>query len=165
MNLIPRLLFVLALVVVPVLVWTTTAGLPARVATHFGNGGVPNGWMSRDAYVALMLGLTTLVPLFVVALTGFVPRIALSQIRIANREHWLSPARRDETLAWLGSHACWLGLVLMAFLGGMHLLTVQANARVPIRLSEPHIFTLMGGFVALLVLWIAAMAVHFRRAL
>ena len=165
MNVIPRVLFVLALVLVPVLVWTTSADLPARVATHFGNGGVPNGWMSHDAYLALMLPLTTLLPLFVVAVTGFVPRLALSQIRVANREHWLSPARRDETLAWLASHACWLGLVLMVFLGGIHLLTVQANARVPIRLSEPHFFALLGVFVALLAGWIVAMTLRFRRAL
>ncbi|MFO1314750.1 MAG: DUF1648 domain-containing protein [Burkholderiales bacterium] len=165
MILIPRLLFVLALVVVPVLVYTTSADLPSRVASHFGNGGAANGWMSRDGYVVLMLALTTLVPLFVVALTGFIPRIAASQIKIADRDHWLSPARQSETLAWLASHACWLGLVLMLFLGGIHVLTVQANARVPARLAEPHFFVLLGLFLALLVAWIAGLAVRFRRAL
>ena len=67
--------------------------------------------MSHDGYLAFMLAMSTLLPLFVVAMTGFVPRIAVSQIKIANREHWLAPARRDETLAWLMSHACWLGIV------------------------------------------------------
>ncbi len=165
MTVIPRLLFVLALVLVPVIVYTTSADLPARVASHFGNGGVANGWMPRDVYLALMLALTTLLPLLVVGLTGFVPRVATSQIKIAHREHWLAPARRGETLAWLASHACWLGLVLMLLLGGMHVLTVQANARIPARLSEPHFFALMGAFVALLLLWIVALGLRFRRAL
>lgn len=165
MNVIPRLLFVLALVLVPVVVWTTSADLPARVASHFGNGGLANGWMPRDGYLALMLGLTTLLPLLVVAMTGFIPRIAVSQIKLPDRGHWLSPARRGETLAWLASHACWLGLVLMLFLGGIHVLTVQANLRVPPRLSEPHFFTLLGAFVVLLVLWIVALGLRFRRAL
>ena len=43
--------------------------------------------------------------------------------------------------------------------------TVQANLRVPPRLSEPHFFTLLGAFVVLLVAWIIALGLRFRRAL
>ena len=101
MAIIPRLLFVLVLIVAPIVVYATSAGLPERVATHFGPAGVANGWMHHETYLAFMLAMTTLLPLFVVAMTGFFPRIAVSQIRIAHREHWLAPNRRAETLAWL----------------------------------------------------------------
>jgi uncharacterized membrane protein len=162
---IPRLLFVLALVVVPVLIYATSTDLPARVATHFGSGGRANGWMPRGGYLAFMLAMATLLPLLVAGLTGFIPRIAVSQIKIANRDHWLAPARREQTLAWLMSHACWLGIVLTLFMAGLHFMIVQANERVPARLAEPQFFVMMGVFVALLVLWIVGMAVRFRRAL
>jgi uncharacterized membrane protein len=162
---IPRLLFLLVLIVGPVVVFATSAGLPQRVATHFGPGGVANGFMSHGGYVAFIVAMTTALPLFVVAMTGFIPRIATSQIKIANREHWLSPARRAETLGWLMSHACWLGIVISLFLLGIHLLTVRANALSPARLDEPLFFMLLAAFLVLLVAWIAAMALRFRRAL
>jgi len=164
MAIIPRLLFVLVLIVAPIVVYATSAGLPERVATHFGPGGVANGWMHHETYLALMLAMTTLLPLFVVAMTGFFPRIAVSQIKIANREHWLAPSRRAETLAWLTSHASWLGIVLSLFLVGMHVLLVQANAVRPARLDEPMFFMLLAAFVALLFAWIVTMTLRFRRA-
>jgi len=165
MTIIPRLLYLLVLAVVPVVLWTTSAALPERVATHFGPGGVANGWMTRDGYRAFILALTTLLPLFVVAMTGFLPRIAASQIRTRDREHWLAPARRAETMGWLASHACWLGIVLSLFLTGIHLLTLQANALTPARLSEPAFFTLLIAFLVALVLWMVAATLRFRRAL
>ena len=112
-----------------------------------------------------MLAMTTLLPLFVVAMTGFFPRIAVSQIRIAHREHWLAPNRRAETLAWLTSHASWLGVVLSLFLVGMHVLLVQANAVRPARLNEPMFFMLLAAFVVLLFAWVVTMTLRFRRAL
>jgi len=162
---IPRLLFLLVVIVVPVVVYATSAGLPERVATHFGPGGVANGFMSRGGYIAFMLAMSTLLPLFVVAMTGFIPRIAVSQIKIANRDHWLSPARREETLAWLMGHASWLGIVLSLFLVGLHMLIVQANAVRPARLDEPLFFVLLAAFLVLLATWMVAMALRFRRAL
>ena len=165
MAIIPRLLFVLVLIVAPIVVYGTSAGLPERVATHFGSGGLANGWMRHDVYVAFMVAMTTLLPLVVVALTGFVPRIATSQIKIANRDHWLAPARRAQTLAWLAGHASWLGIVLLLFLVGMHVLIVQANAVRPARLDEALFFTLMAAFVVLIFAWVVAMTLRFRRAL
>jgi uncharacterized membrane protein len=165
MAIIPRLLFLLVLIVAPIVVYATSAGLPERVATHFGSGGLANGWMRHDVYLAFMLLMSTLLPLVVVVLTGFVPRIAVSQIKIANRDHWLSPARRAETLAWLAGHASWLGIVLTLFLVGMHVLIVRANEVRPARLDEALFFMLMAAFVVLIIAWIVAMTLRFRRAL
>lgn len=165
MAIIPRLLFLLVLIVAPIVVYGTSAGLQERVATHFGSGGLANGWMRHDVYLAFMLLMSTLLPLFVVALTGFVPRIAASQIRIANRDYWLSPARRVETLAWLAGHASWLGIALTLFMVGMHLLIVRANEVRPARLDEALFFMLMAAFAVLILAWIVALTLRFRRAL
>jgi uncharacterized membrane protein len=163
MGIIPRLMFVLVIVVAPILVWTTSAPLPARVATHFANGGQANGWMTRDGYVMFMLLMTTALPLVVVALTGFIPRIAMSQIAQGKRAYWLTPERREATLAWLASHACAMGVLLTVFLLGIHLLTIEANERTPARLDESAFFAVLIGFIVLLVIWIVTMALRFAR--
>ncbi len=163
MAIVARMLFVLVLVVAPVVVFATTAGLPERVASHFGPGGAANGYMPRDAYLMLMLALTTLLPVFVVATTGFIPGVALSRIKAGARDYWLAPVRRAETLAWLANSACWLGIVLTMFLTGVHLFVVQAHATQPPRLPEPAFFVLLGTFLALTLLWVVRITLRFRK--
>jgi uncharacterized membrane protein len=163
MTVIPRLLFVLVLVVAPIMIWATSAALPAQVASHFGAGGRANGWMTHDAYVALMLVLVTVLPVLVAACTGFVPRFATSRGMIAARDYWLAPARRAATLEWLASHACWMGILLALFLTGMHLLVVAAHEVAPPRLREPAFFVLLSGFGVLMCLWMALLRRHFRH--
>jgi hypothetical protein len=145
MSAIPRLLFVLALVVVPIFIVGTSSGLPDPVASHFGVGGLPNGWMGRDGYVALMVALSTLLPLFVVAVTG------------------LLPERRQATRDWLINNACTMGIILTLFLAALHALLLEANALTPARLPEPPFFAVLAAFVVTLIVWIAWTRQHFRR--
>lgn len=163
MNALPRLVFALTLVVVAALVYATTASLPPRIATHFAAGGAANGFMSRDVYVLFMLGLTTLLPLVLVLLIGFVPGIAASNIKGPQRDYWLAPERRQATLAWIGNHVCWLGVLIALFLFAMHLLTVQANGVTPPRLAEAVFFPVLAAFVVGIIVWIARLMSHFRR--
>ena len=163
MGIIPRLVFVLALVVAPIVVWMTTATLPMRVATHFASGGMANGWMSRDGYALFMIVMVTVLPLVVVSFTGLIPRFAVSQIARRKRDYWLSPQRRDETLAWLASHACAMGVLIILFLAGIHFVTIEANRRTPPRLDESTMLAVVIAFVVLLAIWIGALALRFVR--
>ena len=158
-----RALFVLCLVVAPVVVWTTSAQLPARVASHFGMGGDANGFMSHDGYVLFMLAMTTLLPLAIVASIGFIPRIATSQVSIRYRQHWLAPKHREETLAALATWGCAFGVMMIVFLTGIHFLVLEANARKPAHLDEGTFFALLIGFLVCLALWIGFMAIRFGR--
>jgi len=163
MAMIPRLLFVLMLIVGPVVVWTTSTGLPARVASHFGRGGIANGWMTHDGYIAFMLAFIVLVPLVVVAATGLVPRLATSRISLPHRQYWLAPERKEATVGWFASHGCALGVLLILFRLGVHFLTLEANTRTPARLDESEFFMVLVGFLVLLAIWIVAIALRFRR--
>jgi len=162
MNVLPRLVFVLVLVLVAVVIYATSAPLPPRVATHFGPGGVANGFMTRDGYVAFILAFATLLPILMTGLIGFVPGIAASNIKGRARGYWLARERREASLAWIGSHACWLGVLLCVFLLGVHLLTVQANMLSQPRLPESSMFALLGVFLAALGVWIAMLLSRFR---
>jgi len=163
MSVVTRMLFALSVIVAPIVVWTTSAPLPARVASHFARGGYANGFMAHDAYVLFMLAMTTLLPLAVVASIGFIPRIATSRRSMRHREHWLAPQRRAATMATLATWACAFGVLLVSFLTAIHFLTVAANARTPPQLDESVFFVVLGGFVALLAAWIACMVIRFGR--
>jgi uncharacterized membrane protein len=163
MGIVVRLLFGLSVVVAPIVVWTTSAQLPARVASHFAKGGYANGFMGHDAYVLFMLAMTTLLPLVVVACIGLVPRVATSSLSLRYREHWLAPQRRAETMATLATWGCAFGVLLVLFLTGIHFLTLEANARTPPRLDEGAFFAVLVAFLVLLAAWIGFMVIRFGR--
>jgi uncharacterized membrane protein len=163
MLMLPRIAFVVLLVLVPAVIVATSGALPDRVATHFGRGGMVNDWMSRDSYIAFMLAFTILVPLVVVAMTGFLPGIARSRCNIPNYDYWFAPARREASAARLVSHACLLGCLMVLCFGGFHAVLLHANATTPARLSEPAFFSGLAVLGFGITLWMVFMRRLFRR--
>jgi len=141
----------------------TAAQLPDTVATHFAGDGQPNGWMTRDGYRVFMLMFVTLLPLFFVAMTGWVPRLFPAAASIPNRQYWMAPERREKALRLLAAYACWLGCVLVLFILGMHVLLLQANRSVPVRLATAEMFVLLGALGLALLVWIVIFVRRFRR--
>ena len=163
MGMILRLLFVLALVAVPVVMWATSTGMPARVATHFGGNGLANGWMSKDGYLLFMLIMTTVFPLVVAAATGLIP--AAGRSLIAKRSATMSPQRLETTLRWLAGYATIVGSLICLFILGTHFLILEANAHSPARLDNSDLLAAVVVFVVLLVFWIIGLAIGLKRAM
>lgn len=163
MLMLPRIAFVVLLVVVAAVIVGTAGALPDRVATHFGRGGVANDWMTRDGYLAFMLAFAILLPLLVVGTMGLLPGIARGKCNIPNYDYWFAPARREASAARLVSHACLLGCLMVLFLGGIHLLLLAANATLPARLPEPAFFGALAVFLVGIILWIVFLRRLFPR--
>ena len=53
----------------------TTGALPDNVASHFGPGNAANGFMTRDGYLVFMLFFALVLPLFLAAMIGLLPRM------------------------------------------------------------------------------------------
>ena len=95
----------LVLIVAPIVVWTTSAQLPARVATHFGGGGLANGLMTARRLRAVHARHDDRCCRWwswrAIALAATASR--RRGCRSANREHWLAPQRRAATMAALAT--------------------------------------------------------------
>lgn len=156
-------LFVMLLIAVCGLVVGTSGALPERVASHFDAAGLANGYMTRDDYRVFMLAFSFGLPLLVVALIGWLPRLAPNLINIPNRDYWLAPQRREAALATLDASALWLGCLLTAMAGGVHWLVIRANAVHPPQLENGPILALLGAFVAGLVCGIVVLMQRFRK--
>jgi uncharacterized membrane protein len=87
----PLLLTVLLWTLFAAYVWTSAPQLPERVATHFGAGGEPNGWMSRAGHVRFTLLFGLIVPAFVIAIFATMPRFGDRWMNIPNKDYWLAP--------------------------------------------------------------------------
>jgi uncharacterized membrane protein len=153
----------LVLVAVAGFVWWTSGDLPPVVASHFGPGGAANGFMARRTYTAFMLAVVVAVP----ALVGFsgqlVRLLPIRWINLPNKDHWLAPQRRAETLRSLRSLSVPLALALAVFLGFVHWLVVQANAVQPARLPERPLWIALAILGVTMGLWLAAFFRRFGR--
>jgi uncharacterized membrane protein len=153
----------LVLVAVAGFVWSTSGDLPPVVASHFGPGGAANGFMARRTYTAFMLAVVVAVP----ALVGFsgqlVRLLPIQWINLPNKDHWLAPQRRAETLRSLRSLSVPLALALAVFLGFVHWLVVQANAVQPARLPERPLWIALAILGVTMGLWLAAFFRRFGR--
>ena len=164
MNSFPsRLSFLLLLAAAGVFIVVTSAALPVVVAAHFARGGAADGFMPRDAYLTLMLGVGIGLPLFVALLSGIVRPLPAQWINLPERKYWLDPERRAETIATLERQGMRLALLLAAYLCFVHRLVVLANSVRPPRLPMPAFIAGNVLFVLALVAAIVASAMHFRR--
>jgi hypothetical protein len=141
----------------------TSTQLPERVATHFDGHGRPNGWMSRTAHLQSMIVFGLAFPLFVPALI-YVSRFLPDRLwNIPNRDCWLAPARRTETMAYLFRHSLWWSSMAVCFATGMHWSVIRANRLAQAHLSTSFVLALAGCFVAGTAIWAVSMFRHFKR--
>lgn len=157
-----RLGLVLVLVVAAAIVLGTGVGMPPEVAAHFDRNGVASGTTPRGVYLAMILALVIGVPLLTAAMAGRGSGFVRPRLQVPHRDYWLDPSRRTATDDFVAGHACVLAIMLACFLTGMHLLTVQANGRVPPHLPEGAFAWVIGVFLAGFAAWIAAFFLRFR---
>jgi uncharacterized membrane protein len=144
-------------------IWVTTQQLPPIVASHFGASGEANGFMPRTIYAFVMLLLAVGTPLFV----AFVPSLLLNgssnNINIPNREYWLAPARRKDTISSLVRALQYFAIGLALFLSYLHWLVVQANQLHPPALPFATVFYPLALFLVALVVWLVMLFRRFRK--
>jgi len=157
------LLVLLAPVAAAAFIAVSSSPLPSVVASHFVAGGAANGFMPREIYVALMLALAAGMPLAIALLASAVLAIPQRLLSLPDRDYWLAPERGDAARAFLFWHGVLLGVQLAAFLCFVHWLVVRANLQHPPRFPEALFFPGLTGFAVLLVVWIGALFVRFRR--
>ncbi len=163
MNRLPITLFWLLVALFVSYVISSSSVLPKQMATHFDGGGMPNGWMSRNGYIRFMLAFGLGVPFFVVGLHYFLARYAGNQFNIPNREYWLAPERRADTLRFVIYHSWWLGCLMLLFILASHYLLLATNRSSPPHLPTVPFLLLIVAFLVALGGWIVVLMTRFRK--
>lgn len=158
-----RLIFAVLLAGGAGFVLTTSASLPAQVASHFDGNGYANGWMTREGYRWFMLLFVCGLPLLIVWVIGALPRRFPHLTNLPHRAHWLAHGERERTLAYLSRHALVLGCILVVFGLSIHWLVVMANRQVPPRLEHAPFFAMLAAFLIALAIWGVMLYLRFRR--
>ena len=92
--------------------------LPATMASHFGANGQPDGSQSKGAFLGFDLFIVALLTAIFTGMPLLIRRLPVSMINLPNKDYWLAPERRDESLAFLANQ--------LELIGGSALLLVVA---------------------------------------
>jgi hypothetical protein len=157
------LMFAILVACAAAFVWLTSLRLPGSVASHFGDSGLPNGFMPHDFYVRFMLVFVIGLPALLVFITWRAVANPKALFSLPNKDYWLAPDRLPETVAYLRAGSLWFGVMLVVFLCYVHWLVVLANAAQPARLAESWLVGGLLAFFAALLVLLKLLVGHFRR--
>lgn len=144
-------------------VWISSRELPAIVASHFGGSGLANGHMSHDGYLIFMLAMLIGLAVVVVLLPNWLIGKPGVRINVPNRDYWLAPERRAETVARLQGVMRRIGFLLTGMLVYTHWLVVEANAATPPRLDNTWFLAGLAVFVLATLGFVLGLILHFAR--
>jgi uncharacterized membrane protein len=135
--------------------------LPETVASHFDASGAPNGWMSKTAFLVIMGFVMILSVGSTAGITMLLPHLQDS-MNISNKEYWLSPGRRDQTIAFIASHMLWIACAVLVLLIVINYFVFRMNIDGAKELQLPMIPTL-ATFIAVVGTIITRMILKFRQ--
>ena len=144
-------------------VWLTSQSLPDIVASHFIASGVANGFMPKIIYIRLMIALVVILPILIAYLPCLTMNSPDARINLPNRDYWLSPERRQNTINLLCRSMKSAALILAIFLSYVHWLVVQANAINPPMMSKHSIIIAIVILIISMLYWSWLLIKPFRN--
>jgi uncharacterized membrane protein len=135
--------------------------LPDVVASHFDHQGNADGTMAKTAFFVLFGLLQLLFLLGMPLLAKVLPKFPNSMVNCPNKEYWLAPERRDQTMNFNAQFLVATGwLTSWLFIGCFHLSSlVSLEKRATI---EPEFIWMMAAYLIALFTGVAWMFVKFR---
>jgi uncharacterized membrane protein len=137
--------------------------LPATMASHFDGSGRPYGFQSRDGFVvfcAVILFVT--VALF--AGIGVLFRRLPSQLfNLPNRDYWLAPERRDETIETLSAQMEWFGAATLGLYLYVIQMVIETNQTSHPSLDSSTMWTVIGLYLVFTAVWMTRFLLRFRK--
>jgi hypothetical protein len=135
--------------------------LPAEVARHFGAAGQPDAWCGKGQFLIFHLGTIAFLAGVFLGVGLVLRKLPAGFINLPNKEYWLAPERRQQTLDYLQPRFLWLGSLTMVFLLDAAGQTFQVHLGQAARLN--HMWQGLGVFLAATATWGIALCAKFRK--
>ena len=136
--------------------------LPETVAIHFGLGGRPDGWASKETHALLMFFVDVIAFLPIYFSSAVIDRMPARFLSLPYKAYWLKGENRDRAKVMLARMTDEFGLWLFGFLFGVSLLAIDANRSMPVRLNEPVFLMLLAAFLLYTLIWTVRLVLRFR---
>jgi len=138
--------------------------LPDVMASHFGPSGAPNGWMPKSMFFLVYAFTVALGVVVVFVPARAVAKAPVSSINLPNKEYWLAPERRAETVAFFERSFAWFGSILLLLVTMVLDFACTANFQTPPVLPVRTVIPCIVLFVLYTILWVIHIARHFSAS-
>lgn len=136
--------------------------LPDHVAIHFGRGGKPDSWASKEVnliaftIIEIILFLVFLIPPYLVTV------IPIKHMNLPNKDYWTSTENIATTKHKLAHLMSEFGIATFALVIFAGTLTVDANLSEPVRLNESVLLAGLAIYLAYTVWWCIKLFLSFK---
>ncbi len=145
--------FILVFIANVVLSLISLVLLPSRVAIHFGQSGMANGWAPSYVNTLIFLGTNTFLFFSIYFTPGLIFRFPAKWINLPNKEYWLCSENKARTAEMISALMWKFGIALFLFLFVAELLVIQANLSRPLKLDEKLFLSALILFILYAVYW------------
>ena len=138
------------------------AQMPENVASHFNWQGKADNWSSKNLFMIVNLGVLALTSTIFLGIRFLLPNTPEKWMNLPNKEYWLQPGRKKETLNALARSITWFGCATMGlFMATLHL-AFQANLSSDPVLGDAIKYLLLL-YLAYTVVWVIRLILRFRK--
>ena len=136
--------------------------LPETVASHYGPSGSADGWSSKTTFLVLYIGLVCFMAGLFALLPRWVRRLPTSMINIPNKDYWLAPERREQTMQRFADQMLSFGIAVVLVLIVIFQLVFTANLPGSQGFSTTTMAIILGGFLLGVLVWTVRMLRAYR---
>ena len=136
--------------------------MPDMMASHFGNRGFPNGWSSKNTFFLIYSGAIAMIGLIFFSLPLSFKLFPDSRINLPNKDYWLSPERREETIAFINKQMTIFGMATLVLMIATFELVFRTNQqKIPHLSSSMWLF--LAGYVIFTIIWLVQFIRRFYK--
>jgi uncharacterized membrane protein len=136
--------------------------LPDRMASHFDACGRANGWSGKSAFFSIYSGVVLLMAFIQIMTRRSLAKSPVSLINLPNKEYWLAPLRRAESMAILEKYMSGFWSATFIFLICTMDLAFRANLGRSQALGE-WFFVFLATFILFTLAWTVSLIRRFAR--
>ena len=135
--------------------------LPDEVASHFGAGGEPDGWMSKTSFITFYLVFTGFMALMFLGMSFGMSKIPVSLFNLPNKDYWLSAERKQETFDFMFWYFLWFGSATLLLL--LDILYQSFQVHLGKAETLPHFMLSLGLYLGFAGVWCVGLFIKFMR--
>lgn len=145
-------------------VFLYSSNLPQRVASHFGQNGAADGWMTRSSFLALHLGLQASCAALLLAIARFGRFLPDSLLSMPHKDYWLHADRRESTLEYTEALLTCIAGVTATFLSVVFQCVYQANVNGTEKLSTAVFLPALMAYIGIVFYLVVRSSLRFASA-
>jgi uncharacterized membrane protein len=157
-----RLLFVIAIILGVVEAMYFYPRIPDRMAVHFNAGGIADGWGPKLQFFETFGLIFSMIALLFWGLPQLLRRVPDSMMNLPNKDYWLAPERRQQTLDRIMGQLLGFGAMTLLLLDAVFYFCLRANLGDRPTLSADWMWGLLTLFITCNIIWIVSLLKSFR---